>query len=225
MSANVITLSVLNGSGGYSVAHHVADRLGMRYYDWEITSQAASRAGVAPSDVIAAERVPNFFERMMSRLGTVSAMTVEGGSGFADPSPAVWDTAIQSFNSDAYRHVIEQVVEELANQGNAVIVGHAGQHILRDKPDVLRVFITGSVGSRSQRLAFEQGIDFVKAESLVKKSDKERRELLKRLYGFDWLDPAYYDLTLNTDRLSMDFAADMVVSAAEAILEPELAAD
>jgi CMP/dCMP kinase len=217
MPANVITLSVLNGSGGYSVAHHVADRLGLRYYDWEITSEAASRAGVAPSDVIAAERVPGFLERMMGRLGAVSAMTVEGGAGFADPSPAVWDTALQGFNSDAYRQVIEQVVEELANQGGAVIVGHAGQHILRQRSDVLRVFVTGSLASRSQRLALEQGIDFVKAESLVKQSDKDRRDLLKRLYNFDWLDSSHYDLTLNTDRFAIEFTADTIVAAAQAL--------
>ncbi len=217
MPANVITLSVLNGSGGYSVAHQVADRLGLRYYDWEITSEAANRAGVAPSDVIAAERTPGFFERMMARLGAVSAMTVEGGPGFTDPSPAVWDTALQSLNSDAYRQVIEQIVEELANQGSAVIVGHAAQHILADRSDVLRVFITGSLGSRSQRLALEQGVDFVKAESLVKQSDKDRRDLLKRLYKFDWLDSSHYDFTINTDRLSADFAADTIAAAVESI--------
>ena len=217
MPASVITLSVLNGSGGYAVAHHVADRLGLRYYDWEITSEAASRAGVNPSDVIAAERVPGFMERMMSRLGAVSAMTVEGGTGFADPSPAVWDNALKSLTSDDYRQVIEQVVEELANQGDAVIVGHAGQHILRDRPDALRVLVTGSLGSRTERFALEQGIDFVKAEAMVKQSDKDRRELLKRLYNFDWLNASVYDLTVSTDRLSTEFAADTIVAAAQAI--------
>ena len=217
MPANVITLSVLIGSGGYSIAHHVADRMGLRYYDWEITSEAANRAGVSPSDVIAAERVPGFLERMMARLGAVSAMTVEGGAGFADPSPAVWDTALQSLTSDDYRQVIEQVVEELANQGNAVIVGHAGQHILRQRSDTLRVFVTGSLARRTERLAFEQGIDFVKAEGLVKQSDRDRRDLLKRLYHFDWLDASVYDLTLNTDRLSTEFAAESIVAAAAAL--------
>jgi cytidylate kinase len=217
MPANVISLTVLNGSGGYSIAHHVADRMGLRYYDWEITSSAAARAGVSPSDVIAAERVPGFMERMMSRLGAVSAMTVEGGAGFADPSPAVWDTALQSFNSDAYRQVIEQVVEELANQGNAVIVGHAGQHILRDRPEVLKVQITGSLASRAHRMALEQGIDTVKATSMVQQSDKDRRELLKRLYNFEWLDAANYDLAFNTDRISVEFAADTIVAAAGAL--------
>jgi cytidylate kinase len=217
MPANVITLSVLNGSGGYAVAHHVADRLGLRYYDWEITSEAANRAGVNPSDVIAAERVPGFLERMMARLGAVSAMTVEGGAGFTDPSPAVWDTALKSLTSDDYRQVIEQVVEELANQGGAIIVGHAGQHILRDHTDVLRVLVTGSLKSRTERFALEQGIDFVKAESMVKQSDKDRRDLLKRLYNFDWLGASGYDLTVNTDRLATEFAAEIIAAAAQAL--------
>ena len=217
MPANVISFTVLNGSAGYSVAHHVADRLSLRYYDWEITSEAANRAGVTPNDVIASERVPGFFERMMGRLGAVSAMTVEGGAGFADPSPAVWDTALQSLTSDDYRQVIEQVVEELANQGAAVIVGHAGQHILRNRSDVLRVLVTGSLGSRAERMALEQGIDTIKAAALVKQSDKDRRELLKRLYGFDWLDSANYDLSISTDRISIDFAADTIIAAAEAL--------
>lgn len=215
MPADVIALSVLVGSGGYAVAHHVADRLGFRYYDWEITSEAANRAGVAPSDVIAAERLPGFLERMMVRLGAVSAMSIENSSGFADPSPAVWNTALQSLTSDDYRLVIEHVIEELAERGSAVIVGHAGQYTLRDRPRVLKVLITGSVKLRTRRLALEQGVDQVQAEAMVKQSDRDRRELLKRLYHFDWLDSAMYDLSLNTDHLSVEYAADVIAAAAE----------
>lgn len=217
MPVSVISFSVLAGSGGYGIAHHVADKMALRYYDWEITTEAASRAGVSPSDFIAAERVPGFLERIMERLGAVSAMTGEGSAGFADPSPSVWDTALRSLTSDDYRQVIEHVVVELADQGSAVIVGHASQHILRGRLDALKVLVTGSLSERSKRFALEQGLDFDKAEALVKQSDKDRRDLLKRLYHFDWLDPTIYDLSLNTDRLSIEFAADSVVAAADAI--------
>ena len=66
-------------------------------------------------------------------------------------------------------------------------------------------------------MALEQGIDTVKATSMVKQSDKDRRELLKRLYNFDWLDAANYDLAFNTDRISVEFAADTIVAAADAL--------
>jgi cytidylate kinase len=212
--AEVISLSVQAGSGGYAVAHLVADQLGFRYYDWEITTEAAHRSGVSPSDVIAAERVPGFLERMMVRLGAVSAMSVENSAGFADPSPAVWNTALQSLTSDDYRQVIERVIEELADRGSAVIVGHASQYTLRNRPGVLKVLVHGSLPQRAQRLAIEQGLDRAKADMMVKQSDKDRRELLKRLYHFDWLDSTAYDLSLNTDNLSVDFAAETVVAAA-----------
>src|SRR5687768_8495518 len=103
MTANVIALSVQTGSAGFAIAHQVADQLGYRYYDWEITSEAASRAGVSPNEVIAAERVPGFVERMMRRLGAASAVTVEGSPVFGELSPAAWTTALQSLTSDDYR--------------------------------------------------------------------------------------------------------------------------
>jgi cytidylate kinase len=215
MPASVVTLSVQTGSGGFTVARRVADRLGFRYYDWEITSEAAARAGVPPSDVIAAERVPGFLERMMRRLGAVSTVSLEGSPGFSDPSPALYTTALQSMTSDDYRQFIERVVEELAGRGDAVIVGHAAQYTLRQHPGVLKVMIHGSANIRAERLAAEQGIDLDQAKLTVKQSDKDRGELLKRVYHFDWLDAGMYDLSLSTDHLSLDYATEVVVNAAQ----------
>jgi CMP/dCMP kinase len=214
MPAIVISLSVQNGSAGYTIAHYVADRLDFRYYDWEITTEAARLAGVPPSDVVAAERVPGFLERMMRRLGAISTMTIEGSPGFSDPSPAVWNTALQSLSSEDYRQFIERVVQELADRGDAVIVGHASQHTLRNTPGVLKVLIHGSLPVRAERYAVEQDVDLETARTMVKQSDKDRRDLLKSLYHFDWLDAAMYDMTLNTDHISPELAADTIVAAA-----------
>ena len=77
MAANVVTFTVQLGSGGFAIAHQVADRLGFRYFDWEITSEAAVRAGVSPADVAASEHVPSFLERIMRRLLSASAIGTE----------------------------------------------------------------------------------------------------------------------------------------------------
>jgi cytidylate kinase len=217
MTASVIVVSAQAGSGGYSIAHQVAERLSLRYYDWEITSEAAARAGVTPNEVIAAEHVPGFVERIMRRLGSVSAVGLEGGATFSEPAPTVWNSAVQGLSSEDYRDFIGRVVTELADRGEAVIVGHAAQHTLRDRPGALRVLIHGSLQERAARLATEQAIDSQQAEVAIRQSDKERGELLKRIYHFDWLDAGMYELTINTDRLSLDFAVDTVVGAAQAI--------
>jgi cytidylate kinase len=217
MPATVVALSVQTGSGGFALAHRLSEQLGYRYYDWEITSEAAARAGVSPTDVIAAERVPGFIERVMRRLGAASAVSMDGTSVFADPSPAVWTNALASLDSDSYRPVVERVVLELAEQGEAVIVGHGSQYTLRDNPSVLRVLIHGSMDCRAERLAQEQSTDTKRAMELIKHSDKDREELLKRVYHFNWLDANMYDLTINTDHLTTDYATGVIVQAVKAL--------
>jgi hypothetical protein len=196
------------------VARQVSEQLGFRYYDWEITSEAADRAGVTPNEVIAAERVPGFVERMMRRLGAASAVTVEGSPLFGELSPATWNNALLSMTSDDYRQFIERIVLELADRGDAVIVGHAAQYTLRDRPATLRVLIHGSMSQRIQRLAIEQELTLDEAKARIKLQDKDRSELLRRVYHFDWLDAAMYDLSLNTDHLSLDYITEAVVRAA-----------
>jgi cytidylate kinase len=217
MTAAIVAFSVQIGSEGFTLARRVAEQLGYRYYDWEITSEAAARAGVSPTEVIAAERVPSFLERIMQRLGQVSAVSIEGSPGLTEPSPAVMSTALQAFTSEDYRQFIEKVVLELAERGDAVIVGHAAQYTLAGKSGALRVLVHGSPDRRAQRLAEEQQIDLEAALLAIRQSDKDRGELLKRVYHFDWLDAAMYDLTLNTDHLSLEAAADLVLASARAM--------
>jgi cytidylate kinase len=216
MAASVIAFSVLTGSGGFAIARQVAERLGFRYYDWEITSEAAARAGVSPNEVIAAERVPGFIERVMRRLGTATAVGLEGGPAFSEPSPAMWTSALQGLTSDDYRQFIERIVLELAGQGEAVIVGHAAQYTLRETPGVLKVLVHGSVKARAARVAEEQGIDLQAATTMVNQSDRDRTELMRRVYRFDWLDAAGYDLCLSTDSLPADFGVETITAAAAA---------
>jgi cytidylate kinase len=208
-------MSVQAGSGGFNIAHHVAEALGLRYYDWEVTSEAANRAGVPPAEVVASERVPSFLERMMRRLGAVSAVSMEGGGSFSDPLPATWDTAVANLNSDDYRPLIERVVNELADQGHALIVGHAGQHVLRSRSNVIKVLIFGSQERRAARLMKEQNLDEKQALLNVRTSDKDRSDLLKKVYKFDWLDSSKYDLTINTDTISTEVAIDTIIAAAK----------
>ncbi len=217
MAATVLAFSVQIGSGGFTVAHRVADRLGFRYYDWEITNEAAQRAGVSPTDVIAAERVPSFVERMMRRLGAASTVGVETSPVFAEPTPQQLSSAMLSFTSDDYRDVIEHVVLELAETGNCVIVGHASQYTLRNKPGVLRVLLYGSTTHRAERVAAEQGISLEEARNHVKQSDRDRGELMKRIYRFDWISADGYDIALNTDRLDEERLVDLILEAAEGI--------
>lgn len=214
--AATITFSVQVGSGGFAIARSVAEKIGYRYYDWEITSQAAQMAGVSPDIVAASERVPGFLERMMRRLSAAPALSSE--EVLLEPAPsAMVGLAVQSLTSDDYRQFIERVVVELADQGEAVIVGHAAQAVLSDRPSVLKVLILGSMEKRAERLAVEQRTALSEALKSIKQSDKDRTELFKRAYHIDWLDASAYDICVNTDKVTSDVAIDAVVAAVERI--------
>jgi cytidylate kinase len=208
MTASIVTFSTQMGSGGSRIGRAVAEKLRFRYYDWEVISQAASEAGVSPEvlAIATSERPPGFFERMMARLAGL-------GAG-EDPSSETASPRLSMMNSEDYRQFLEHVVQELGAQGDAVIVNHSGQVILRDLPGVLKVLVTGGFERRVARLAETQGRPPDAARKTVEDSDRQRSDYFKRVYHIEWLSMSNYDLALNTDRVSAELAADMVATAA-----------
>lgn len=207
MVANVVTFSVQTGSDGPSIAQAVARKLDYRYYDAEIVSEAAAIAGVSPETVAAAERWPTFLERMLERL----ALTTVVSEGVMPTPPNANPAALMMTSAD-YRQLIEQVVQNLAERGRCVIVGHAGQAILRYHPGVFKVLVHGSVRRRAERLSEEQGLSLKDAERQVKDSDHQRTDFFKHVYGIEWLDSTLFDLTVNTDDVDTGTAVALVLT-------------
>ena len=217
MAASVVTFTVQLGSGGFAIAHQVAEKLGFRYFDWEITSEAAARAGVSPADVAASEHIPSFLERIMRRLLSASAIGTEESSVVIAAEPALVNAAVQSLGSEDYRRFIETVVVELADHGDAVIVGHAAAAVLKDRPGILKVLLHSSTKERTHRLGEEQNLGATEAEQMIRQSDRDRYELFSRAYKINWLDATNYDLAFTTDRGDNDLAVETIVAAAKAV--------
>jgi cytidylate kinase len=209
----LVTFSVRLGAPGAAIARRVADCLGFRYYDWEITSEAAARAGVPPSVMADSERAQSLLSRVMDRLLVTGVYANDEELGRL--SSTTMASAIATLSSREYRSFIERVVVEFGHQGEAVIVGHASQVILRYEPGTLKVLITGSVEGRAKLLAAEEGRTPEEALSLVADSDEERKSFFKQAYGVELLSAELYDLTLNLDRLSIEGAVDAIVRVAK----------
>jgi cytidylate kinase len=208
MTASVITFSTQMGTGGSRIARAVAEKLRFRYYDWEVISQAASEAGVSPEvlAVATSERAPGFLERMMARLAGPAA------SEEAATVPVLPRSNL--LTSDDYRQFLDHVVQELGSRGDAVIVNHSAQAVLRGQPGVLKVLVTGGNQRRAQRLSQMRGTTIEDARKLIEDSDRQRADYFKRVYHMDWLNMANYDLALNVDQVSVELAADMVATTA-----------
>ncbi len=178
-----ITISRQLGSLGRQVSHAVAGRLGYRIVWREVINQAAMRCG-SPEVALAA----------IDELGLL---------GFS-PTPQA---------SHAYRQAVKQVVEELAIEGNVVIVGRAGQAILAGHPGVLHVRVVAPMNIRAGRVAAQQNIPLECALAQIQASDRFRRNYLKRYYHMHWEDSEMYDLVINTGRMSVEDASFLICQA------------
>jgi cytidylate kinase len=223
MVATVVTFTFQLGSGGFAISRQVAEHLGYHYFDWDVTSEAARLAGVTPEAMAASERVPGFFERMVSRLFPASLLTPEEGAVVMQAEAEVMDAAVQGLSSENYRGVIEQVVKEIASRGDAVIVGHGAAAILRGQGNVLRVLIHGSQEKRVARLVQEQNLSRDAAERTIRQSDKDRHELFSVAYKLSWLDATNYDFAFNSDQMPEESAIAAIVAAAKTQQTAELA--
>ncbi len=202
----VVCISSLDGAGGEEVGRLVAERLGVRLIDEEIIRRAAREAGVDSHVVADAEQRKSLVSRVLK--------DVLAGSAAAAPTlglPADSRDALQE--SDDFRGLIRTAVEETAEEGDCVIVAHAASVALSGRAGVLRVLVTASPDSRSERLAQANGIDEREAAKRVEQADAARADYLKRFYGLRAEPPTLYDLVLNTDRLSSAQAAVLIADA------------
>jgi cytidylate kinase len=208
VNTRVISIARQVGTAGEEVARAVAGHVGFRLIDYQVIQEAAREAGVSPETVSEAEHTPSLLTRILESLARNPSMPV---AAWADPVPLATSPL---YTSGDYRKFVEQVIRDLADQGECVIVGHAAQVMLRNRRDALRVLIAGSPEHRAKRIMAGMSVDEKTALKTVERTDNERLDYFRRFYDTGWLTPCTYDLCINTDSISPDHAADLVVSAA-----------
>jgi cytidylate kinase len=207
VACSVVCVSHTTGSGGDEVGKRVAEQLGYLYVDEEIVARAAAQGGLEPGDVADEERRKSFAARFLQTLA-------EGG-GDAWVLSAGVAAAMEGIRPEDVRALIRETVGQTAARGNVVISAHAASYALERGPRTLRVFVTSSPATREQRVGATEGLDRPQAARVVKDSDAGRRDYLKRFYSVDREAPTDYDLVVNTDLLSTEQAAEIVIRAAD----------
>jgi cytidylate kinase len=204
MACSVVCVSHTTGSGGDEVGKRVAEQLGYLYVDEDIVARAAAQSGLAPGEVADEERRKSYARRVLETLA-------EGGG---DPWMLAATAGVEVVRPADVRALIRETVVQTAARGNVVIVAHAASHALEPGPQALRVFVTASPATREKRVAATEQVDDGEAARTIKDSDAGRRDYLKRFYSVDPESPTDYDLVVNTDLLSTEQAAEIVLRAA-----------
>lgn len=193
----IITMSHEIGAGGPEIGQQLADRLGYRYVDQDLVSNAAQKYGLLEEKLSHLdESKPSLFERFDAE-------------------------------TRRYITVIQTALYDFAEQDNVVLMGRGGQWLLRGIPHVLRVRIMAPFDVRVKRLnkklagPMGEQTNPRTVSELVRRDDAEKAGRMRYLYEVGVTDPALYDLVINTEKL---MTAAVVGLLAGVVGQPELAA-
>ncbi len=182
----VLTLSRELGAGETGFAAALADRFSMHVYDRELLEQEAVRLGVPEAEIEKIdERPAGIFQRF--RPGSIYQRYIEA---------------------------LAQIMKQLAESGDVILVGRAGNCILREERRAFHVRLIAPMPVRLRRVMEYRWVRERVAKRLVAESDAQRRSFYESYFGVDWASPLEYHVTVNSGRLGPT-ALDLVVSAAE----------
>ena len=193
----IITIGREFGAGGGEIGKRVAKALGLPYYDKDmILKTAMANRKLNPEQVRKwDEKVPSSF-------------------GFAQ---SLFDFYNKPLDEELKREQ-KEAIRELANKESCIIVGRNGDYILRQFDHCLNVFVHAGFQWRVKRMAgmmpdttMEQVIADVKA------ADKARKRYCAYYTGKTYGDSRNFDLTLNTEKLGIEKATELILKAAEDI--------
>jgi len=194
------------GSGGREVGERVARELGAELLDNQIIDLVAARIG-APTAYVRArdENVETFVDRLF-RVITSAYPEAYAAQGLPD------------WSEERMVQLTGSIIQEHAGAASLVVIGRGAPMLLRERRDAVRVFITAPVSVRVARLRERTGCSADDAAREIKKSDQHRFAYMQQYYSVDWRDPTLYDLIVNTEHVSVDAAASLIIQAGRSML-------
>ena len=193
---SIITISREFGSGGHSIGEAVARKLGYRFFDRELVNQVAERSGFSPEFIEESGEYASAKNSLLFAIATANQYTMNGISMLD-------------------KLYIEQtkIIEEIAQEGNCVIVGRCSDYILREYKDSLHVFIHADMKSRAKRIVERFGEQERSAEKRLSEKDQKRKVYYKNYTGRSWGQAQNYDLCLNSGVLGSERCVELIAAA------------
>lgn len=189
MAINIITISREFGSGGRTIGKALADKLGIPCYDSEIIEKVAEKSGFAE-------------EYIADKGEYINSSPLSGlfRSNYY----------YKSSNEEIIRDIQTKVILDLAEQGPCIIVGRCADYILRDRDDILKVFICSDKKSRAERIVEVYGEKEDSPEKRIRDKDRKREAYYRLFTDMDWGEADNYDISLNSGSLGIDKCVDIL---------------
>lgn len=198
MSIRIVTISRQYGSGGRNIGHELAKKLGIKFYDKIFLEEVATELGYTP------EYVKN--------AGEYAQGSAMGFIPITPDTPAIRGDI--HLPDDRVVALQNDLVISAADKSPCVIVGRAANYLLRDRSDVLNVFIYADEEYKVARMLKYYGVTS-REEALKKMKNRDRQRSKHYRYYTDgkWGDLSEYDIALNTAVLGQNLSVDLLVAA------------
>ena len=191
MAKRIITISREFGSGGRFIGEEVAKKLGIKYYDKEIIGQIAKESGLAPEYIKEnAELSPK-----------------KGIFAYAFTGRDITGKSVEDMVYEAQR----KVILDLAEKEPCVIIGRNADYILKDRDDVLNVYIHGDMPEKIQRISRLYHVSEQKAVKMMADTDKRRMTNYNFYTDQKWGKASNYTLCLNSSKLGYDKCESIII--------------
>lgn len=195
----VITVAREYGSGGRTVARMIADMLGFHYYDSEILRLASDESGINEALFAKADETVkrSIFDKLANK---------KFKDKWASPESSKFTSNDNLFKFQS------KIIEQLATKGNCVIVGRCADYVLRDRKNVIKVFVHAPLEDKIDRILDLSPLSEDEAKNQIKEIDKHRAEYYEYYTGNKWDCAANYDICINTGKLSFDECCELIMN-------------
>jgi cytidylate kinase len=182
----IVTVEREYGCGGGEIAQRLAQFLGWKLWDHQLTEEIARLANCSQAAVEQREeRTDPLYYRLFKSFLRGS---YEG---------SINAHKLNLVDSENILTMTERVVQHAAKKGDSVIVGRGSQLFLRDRSDTLRVFLYAPRENKVRRL-LSRGKTEKEAQELVDTVDRERAGFIEKYFHVEWPDRAVYHVMINT---------------------------
>lgn len=173
----IITISREFGSGGRAIGRIIAEQLGIPFYDKELLTVAAEKSNIHIDVAKDADET--------AKTGFANAITGALGQDGLGVNDRLF---VQQSN----------LIKEIAETTGGVIVGRCADYILRDRDDVLKVFIHGDMENKIKRIMITEKVDEEEAKKLIEKTDKTRQAYYNHYSDTKWGAIDAFDISINS---------------------------
>ena len=198
---HIITISRQHGSGGREIGALVAKKLNIPYYDNALIQIASEESGFSEEHFRDYDKYAN----------NSFLYSLVRGFQYHQNTTGVWSLEDNIYSTQA------KVIRDIADKGPCVIIGRCADYLLSDRPELLKIFIYGSLDDRAERIAKVDNISIEEAIEKIKSTDKRRQNYYNYHADIKWGVAQNYNLCIDSSFCGIEKSAQIICDFLEQV--------